>query len=616
MLAVGSVLAARYELKSVLGKGGMGLVYKAWDRLLEEEVAIKVLRTDLTPDINAAKRFRSEIKLARRVSHPNICRIHDYGEEGPLGYISMEILSGQDLAKRLSTLPEGLPSDEALSSLLQIAEGLQAIHDVGVLHRDLKPANAIRDERGVIRLMDFGIAKELVSQSATGTGQTLGTPEYMSPEQCRGEDLDFPSDVYALAIVGYELFTGTLPLRGATHVATIFKQLQENPSFDGPVGSRIPRTIVPVLAKALSKEPGQRYPSAREFADALRQASEASAMPTSAIVIDRAAVVTPPPSGPQPSNRDRRIHDRFEMPTEVWLYKLNDAGGEEKKERTIAHDISRRGMRILSTWKDIQVGERLKVSEAHGDFSPIAIVRNLSFGADHVTRIGVEFVGGDAPDRLVGVSSNTPPSTRATSVQRPTPRPNTPQPVTPSRTSTPTPPLRAPTPPPLSATRGPAPVAPAGARFSSLNANLDRLSTGDSGKNKVVSVFPPPSPEKSAKIDAALAAAQRLLAEVKVSEAIQKLNEGLALARGTSRSREVRMALAEAEAKNPRLRTKAHHDLEDLSREDPENPAVHCALGRVLRVAGNRQEARAAFERVLALDPGNREAQEALASIR
>ena len=163
-LALGSVLANRYELRAVLGKGGMGLVYQAFDRLLEEDVAIKVLRTDLSANVDAVRRFRGEIKLARKVSHPNVCRIHDYGEQGPLGYISMEILTGQDLQKTLKQQPQGLPEAEALSAILQIASGLQAIHDVGILHRDLKTANANRDERGVVRLVDFGIAKDLLSQ--------------------------------------------------------------------------------------------------------------------------------------------------------------------------------------------------------------------------------------------------------------------------------------------------------------------------------------------------------------------------------------------------------------------------------------------------------------------
>ena len=272
-LAVGSVLANRYELRAVLGKGGMGLVYRAFDRLLEEEVAIKVLRTDHSANPDTVRRFRGEIKLARKVSHPNVCRIHDYGEQGPLGYISMEILTGQDLQKTLKDNPLGLPEGEALSAILQIASGLQAIHDVGILHRDLKTANATRDERGVVRLVDFGIAKDLLSQGQTAAGEAFGTPEYMSPEQCRGDALDFRSDVYALGVLAFELFTGELPIKGATPMATLFKQIQESPSFETEPGSRVPRSCVPILKKALAKAAADRYPSAQEFAQALRTAA-------------------------------------------------------------------------------------------------------------------------------------------------------------------------------------------------------------------------------------------------------------------------------------------------------------------------------------------------------
>ena len=397
-LALGSILASRYELRAVLGKGGMGLVYRAFDRLLEEEVAIKVLRTDLSASADVVRRFRTEIKLARKVSHPNVCRIHDYGEEGPLGYISMEILTGQDLQKTLKEQPRGLPEDQALSAVLQIASGLQAIHDVGILHRDLKTANASRDERGVVRLVDFGIAKDLLSQGQTAAGESFGTPEYMSPEQCRGDALDFRSDVYALGIVAFELFTGDVPIRGASPMATLFKQIQDMPSFDQEPGSRVPSRFVPALRRALAKAPADRFTSALEFAQALRTVETEKPTGSIAAPADRRPA-------PARSKKDARKEERIHLPTDVVLRKLGPDGAPEKEERTVAHDMSRNGMRILTSWTDLEQGDRVAVVEVGGDFATGAIVRNVTRGADHITRVGIEFLGNRAPDRLVGTDT-------------------------------------------------------------------------------------------------------------------------------------------------------------------------------------------------------------------
>jgi tRNA A-37 threonylcarbamoyl transferase component Bud32/Tfp pilus assembly protein PilZ len=186
-LTQGAILAARYEIQTQLGKGGMGVVYKAHDRLLDETVAIKVLRSELMNTPELARRFRSEIKLARKVTHTNVCRIHEYGEDGPLSYISMALIEGTDLRKLLRQQPEGLPVEEAFEAAIQSADGLQAIHSVGIIHRDLKTPNIVRDDLGIVRLMDFGIAKEANHNAGlTATGEVMGTPEYMSPEQCRG----------------------------------------------------------------------------------------------------------------------------------------------------------------------------------------------------------------------------------------------------------------------------------------------------------------------------------------------------------------------------------------------------------------------------------------------
>jgi serine/threonine-protein kinase len=272
-LRQGSVVAGRYEIQAQLGKGGMGVVYRAHDRLLAEQVAIEVLRPEVARDAEISRRFQSEIKLARRVSHKNVCRIHEYGEDQGLRYISMEYMQGVDL-RQVIRERGGLPADEAFTAALQIADGLSAIHDVGVIHRDLKTPNIMRDTRGQIRLMDFGIAKEwgAAAASATATGLVMGTPEYMSPEQARGEKIDFRSDIYALGIVIFELFTGRLPFRAETPLATILKHLQEAPPLDGPEGVRIPPAVREVLRKALAKNPDERHATVDELGQAMREA--------------------------------------------------------------------------------------------------------------------------------------------------------------------------------------------------------------------------------------------------------------------------------------------------------------------------------------------------------
>jgi serine/threonine-protein kinase len=272
------VVASRYEIEARLGKGGMGTVYRARDLMLGEQVALKVLNSDLATTPDMGERFRSEIRLARRVTHRNVCRIHDYGEEGPLRFISMQLIDGEDLRQVLRRRG-GLPPEEAFEVAIQAADGLQAIHDEGIIHRDLKSPNIMRDGRGVARLMDFGIAKqwqEGIGGGLTLTGQIVGTPEYMSPEQVRGEKLDFRSDVYALGIVVFELFTGQVPFKGDTTIATIMMQLEAPPPLEGERARGIPEPVLPVLRKALAKDPAERHGSVRELGEALRLARAAA----------------------------------------------------------------------------------------------------------------------------------------------------------------------------------------------------------------------------------------------------------------------------------------------------------------------------------------------------
>jgi serine/threonine-protein kinase len=251
----------------------MGVVYKAHDRTLDEDVAIKVLRPDFAQDPTMAERFKHEIKLARKVRHRNVCTIHDFGEDRGLLYISMELLEGVDLKKVLRQ-GGGLSPQRAYTIAIQVAEGLQAVHDAGIVHRDLKTSNIMLDPDGVARLLDFGVAKRLGDGTLTAAGHIVGTPEYMSPEQAQGKKVDFRSDIYALGIVLFEIFTGRVPFRGETPISTILKHINDPPPLQGPAAAGIPDKVRPILRRMLAKDPGLRYQSARDVAEALRKVAE------------------------------------------------------------------------------------------------------------------------------------------------------------------------------------------------------------------------------------------------------------------------------------------------------------------------------------------------------
>jgi serine/threonine protein kinase/tetratricopeptide (TPR) repeat protein len=388
-LTQGAVIASRYEIVSLLGAGGMGRVYKAKDRLLDEVVAIKVLRSELgTPEM--AQRFRAELKLARKVSHPNVCRIHEYGEEGTTRFISMALIEGTDLGKLMRRHPAGLPADEALRIALQVADGLQAIHDAGIIHRDLKAQNIVVDEAGVVRLMDFGIAKDSsMVRGMTATGQVIGTPEYMSPEQCRGGPLDSRSDVYSLAVVIYEIFTGRVPFLGESITATLLMQIQEPPPLDGEVASRLPPGLPEVLLKAMAKDPAERFASAAEVAAALREIRQRPARP---------APAAPAPAPPPP--HDRRRHSRLGISVDVMLKRTGTDGDALQHERTVADNIGKSGARVMTSMTGLSAGDTVHLQEVGGEFETRAAIRHVFTGPDRIQRLGLEFLDRPAPDRL------------------------------------------------------------------------------------------------------------------------------------------------------------------------------------------------------------------------
>ncbi len=258
----GSVIADRYEVIEELGGGGMGSVYKVFDRKINDKVALKLIRPEIAFDAKTVERFNNELKLARKVTHRNICRLYDLGEHGKLHFITMEYVSGQDL-KRMIRMTRQLSIGTAVAITRQICEGLAESHRLGVVHRDLKPQNIMIDSDGNVKIMDFGIARSLYSKGVTMTGVLVGTPEYMSPEQAEASDVDHRADIYALGIILYEMVTGEVPFRGETPLSIAIKHREEIPKDPCDLNAQIPEDLCAVILRCLEKKKERRYDSAQ-----------------------------------------------------------------------------------------------------------------------------------------------------------------------------------------------------------------------------------------------------------------------------------------------------------------------------------------------------------------
>ena len=267
-LTRGTVFAGRYEVIEPLGRGGMGNVYRAFDRKIHEEIAIKFLKPEIAAEHKVLQRFSNELRVARRVSHHNVCRMHDLHEEGSTIYITMEYVRGEDLKsliRRMGTLPIG----KTVSIARQIAEGMAEAHKLGVVHRDLKPSNVMIDRDGNAKIMDFGIARSIYAAGMTADGAMIGTPEYMSPEQVEGRETDGRSDIYSLGIVLFEMVTGRVPFDGDTPLSVAFKHKTEVPPNPRKVNSHVPEDLSRLILRCLEKDRARRYQTAEEFLEDL-----------------------------------------------------------------------------------------------------------------------------------------------------------------------------------------------------------------------------------------------------------------------------------------------------------------------------------------------------------
>jgi TolB-like protein/tRNA A-37 threonylcarbamoyl transferase component Bud32/Tfp pilus assembly protein PilF len=271
-LIKGETFASRYQIIQELGRGGMGVVYKAHDSKLNRRVALKFLPQELTHIPELKERFMREAQAAAALDHPNICTVYEFDEAEEKTFISMAFIEGQSLKKKLEQGLLGL--DEAIRIAIQTAEGLQEAHKKGVVHRDIKSANILVDERGQTKIMDFGLARMTGTTLLTKEGMTMGTIAYMSPEQARGESVDFRTDIWSFGVVLYEIFSGELPFKGDHEQAVMYSLLNEKPKPVTALREEIPTPIEQVIDKAIEKDPDKRYQNIDEMLDDLRSISE------------------------------------------------------------------------------------------------------------------------------------------------------------------------------------------------------------------------------------------------------------------------------------------------------------------------------------------------------
>jgi serine/threonine protein kinase/Tfp pilus assembly protein PilF len=288
-LTTGTTFAERYQIIEELGKGGMGKVYKVLDQDIKEKVALKLLSPEIASDEKTIERFSNELKLARKISHRNVCRMYDLGKQEGTQYITMEYVPGEDL-KRLVRKIGHLSTGKTVFIAKQVCEGLEEAHRLGVVHRDLKPQNIMVDEEGNARIMDFGIARSLKAKGLTGSGMMIGTPEYMSPEQAEVKEVDQRSDIYSLGVILYEMVTGQVPFEGETPLSVAMKHKSQIPRDPKELNAQISEDLSQVILKCMEKDRDKRYQNVEDILSELINIEEG--IPTTERVLPKRKPLT------------------------------------------------------------------------------------------------------------------------------------------------------------------------------------------------------------------------------------------------------------------------------------------------------------------------------------
>jgi eukaryotic-like serine/threonine-protein kinase len=319
-MAVGPQTLGRYQLERVLGKGAMGIVYEALDPKLHRKVAIKTILISQLDEETAkdfSMRFVREAHAVARLNHPNIVQVYDFGEEGDIAYLVMEFIRGDELKSTLSTGRQ-FDRKECVRIMSELLDALDFAHEAGVIHRDIKPANVMLDSQGRTKLTDFGVARVTDSDRThaerTQAGTVVGTPAYMSPEQIQGQSIDRRTDIFSAGVILYQFLTGQKPFTGEGAWTVAKKIIQEDPPMPSSINVALSPEFDRVVAKALAKDPGQRFATAREFSQALKRAAEGKP----AIPEEEATLVVPrEPRVQQPAHAPEALRSG-EMELEFW----------------------------------------------------------------------------------------------------------------------------------------------------------------------------------------------------------------------------------------------------------------------------------------------------------
>ncbi|MFD3646266.1 protein kinase [Streptomyces cyaneofuscatus] len=292
--AGGAVAGGRYQLRDLLGEGGMASVYLAYDSALDRQVAIKTLHTELGREQSFRERFRREAQAVAKLQHTNIVSVFDTGEDELGGalmpYIVMEYVEGQPLGSVLADDIRqygAMPADKALKVTADVLAALETSHEMGLVHRDIKPGNVMMTKRGIVKVMDFGIARAMQSgvTSMTQTGMVVGTPQYLSPEQALGRGVDARSDLYSVGIMLFQLLTGRIPFDADSPLAIAYAHVQEEPVAPSTINRSVTPAMDALVARALKKNPNERFPSAAAMRDEIARVLNASGGQTGAPVI-------------------------------------------------------------------------------------------------------------------------------------------------------------------------------------------------------------------------------------------------------------------------------------------------------------------------------------------